>query len=56
MIDEASVLLSSRMVAFMLEPRRPAAQELLDLADGLDLATKVCDTFTPTAVLQGHQL
>ena len=33
MIDEASVLLSSRMVAFMLEPRRPAAEELLDLAD-----------------------
>jgi DNA helicase-2/ATP-dependent DNA helicase PcrA len=24
MIDEASVLLSSRMMAFMLEPRRPA--------------------------------
>ena len=41
MIDEASVLLSSRMVAFMLEPRRPAADELLDLADGLDLAATV---------------
>ncbi|TCO40657.1 DNA helicase-2/ATP-dependent DNA helicase PcrA [Dokdonella fugitiva] len=41
MIDEASVLLSSRMVAFMLEPRRPAAEELLDLADGLDLAATV---------------
>lgn len=41
MIDEASVLLSSRMVAFMLEPRRSAAEELLDLADGLDLAATV---------------
>lgn len=41
MIDEASVLLSSRMVAFMLEPRRPAAEELLDLADGLGLAATV---------------
>lgn len=41
MIDEASVLLSSRMVAFMLEPRRTAAEELLDLADGLDLAATV---------------
>lgn len=41
MIDEASVLLSSRMVAFMLEPRKPAAMELLDLADGLDLAAMV---------------
>lgn len=41
MIDEASVLLSSRMVAFMLEPRRPEASELLDLADGLDLAAMV---------------
>lgn len=41
MIDEASVLLSSRMVAFALEPRRPLAEELLDLADGLDLAATV---------------
>lgn len=41
MIDEASVLLSSRMVAFMLEPRKPAVEELLDLADGLDLAATV---------------
>ncbi len=41
MIDEASVLLSSRMVAFMLEPRRPEALELQDLADGLDLAAMV---------------
>jgi len=41
MIDEASVLLSSRMVAFILEPRRLAAEELLDLADGLDLAATV---------------
>jgi DNA helicase-2/ATP-dependent DNA helicase PcrA len=40
-IDEASVLLSSRMVAFMLEPRRPVAEELQDLADGLDLAAMV---------------
>lgn len=41
MIDEASVLLSSRMVAFMMEPRKPGAEELLDLADGLDLAAMV---------------
>lgn len=41
MIDEASVLLSSRMVAFMLEPRRVAAEELLDMAEGLDLAATV---------------
>lgn len=41
MVDEASVLLSSRMVAFMLEPRRIAAEELLDLADGLELAATV---------------
>lgn len=41
LIDEASVLLSSRMVAFMMEPRRPEATELLDLADGLDLAATV---------------
>lgn len=41
MIDEASVLLSSRMVAFLLEPRRPASAELLDLADGLELAATV---------------
>jgi DNA helicase-2/ATP-dependent DNA helicase PcrA len=36
-IDEASVLLSSRMVAFMLEPRRPQDSELMDLAEGLEL-------------------
>ncbi len=41
MIDEASVLLSSRMVAFMLEPRRPDTEEMLDLADGLDLTANV---------------
>jgi DNA helicase-2/ATP-dependent DNA helicase PcrA len=40
-IDEASVLLSSRMVAFLLEPRRSEAEELLDLADGLELAAAV---------------
>lgn len=40
-IDEASVLLSSRMVAFMLEPRRVAGEELQDLADGLELAAMV---------------
>lgn len=38
MIDEASVLLSSRMIAFLLEPRRSKAAELLDLGDALDLA------------------
>lgn len=41
MIDEASVLLSSRIVAFLLEPRRSISEELLDLSDGLDLAATV---------------
>ena len=41
MIDEASVLLSSRMVAFLMEPRRPEGIALLDLADALDLAASV---------------
>ncbi len=41
MIDEASVLLSSRMVAFLLEPRPVEAAELTDLADALDLAAAV---------------
>lgn len=40
MIDEHSVLLSSRMVAFLLEPRQPEITELLDL-EGLDLAAMV---------------
>lgn len=41
MIDEASVLLSSRMVAFLLEPRQAEATELVDLADALELAATV---------------
>lgn len=41
MIDEASVLLSSRLVAFLLEPRRVEASELADLAESLDLAAAV---------------
>lgn len=41
MIDEASVLLSSRMVAFLLEPRSSEATELMDLAEALDLAAAV---------------
>lgn len=41
MIDEASVLLSSRMVAFLMEPRRPEGSGLLDLADALELAASV---------------
>lgn len=40
-IDEASVLLSSRMVACLLEPRRQAGEELLDVAEGLELAAAV---------------
>lgn len=40
-IDEASVLLSSRMVAYLLEPRRQAQEELLDVAEGLELAATV---------------
>jgi DNA helicase-2/ATP-dependent DNA helicase PcrA len=41
LIDEAVVLLSSRVVAFLLEPRRQAACELLELADGLELCATV---------------
>jgi DNA helicase-2/ATP-dependent DNA helicase PcrA len=41
LIDEAPVLLSSRVVAFLMEPRRPAADELLELADGLELCATV---------------
>jgi DNA helicase II / ATP-dependent DNA helicase PcrA len=41
MIDEASVLLSSRMVAFLMEPRCLEGSALLDLADALDLAASV---------------
>ena len=41
MIDEASVLLSSRMVAFLLEPRSADTVELDDLAVALDLAAAV---------------
>jgi DNA helicase-2/ATP-dependent DNA helicase PcrA len=41
MVDEASVLLSSRMIAFLLEPRKAGAAELQDLAEGLDLAAAV---------------
>jgi len=41
LIDEAPVLLSSRVVAFLMEPRRLIANELLDLADGLELCATV---------------
>lgn len=41
MIDEASVLLSSRMIAFLMEPRRSEADALADLADALELAASV---------------
>lgn len=40
-IDEAPVLLSSRVAAFLMEPRRPAGDELFDLADGLELCATV---------------
>jgi DNA helicase II / ATP-dependent DNA helicase PcrA len=40
-IDEASVLHSSHVVAFLMEPRRPAVDELLELADGLELCATV---------------
>ena len=41
MIDEASVLLSSRLIAFMMEPRAPQQTELVDLADALEMAASV---------------
>lgn len=41
MIDEAPVLLASRMISFLLEPRSSADSALPELADGLDLAVAV---------------
>lgn len=41
LIDEAPVLLSSRVIAFLMEPRRLAEDELLELADGLELCSTV---------------
>jgi DNA helicase-2/ATP-dependent DNA helicase PcrA len=40
MLDEAPILLSSRLVAFLMEPRGPGP-ELIDLADALDIAASV---------------
>lgn len=41
MIDEASVMLSSRLVAYLLEPRSDEQAALTDLATALDLAAAV---------------
>lgn len=41
MIDEASILLSSRIVAFLLEPRPKESMSLLDLASALELTASV---------------
>ncbi len=41
LIDEAPVLLASRVVAYLMEPRRPAADELLETAEALDLCAAV---------------
>ncbi|WP_343725632.1 ATP-dependent helicase [Herbaspirillum huttiense] len=41
MIDEAPVLLASRMISFLLEPRCPAASALTELAICLDSAAAV---------------
>lgn len=41
LIDEAQVLLASRLVAYLLEPRKVAEHELADLAEGLELAAAV---------------
>jgi ATP-dependent DNA helicase UvrD/PcrA len=40
-IDEAPILHSSRVVAFLMEPRRLETDELVDLADGLELCATV---------------
>ncbi len=40
-IDEAAVLLSSRLVALLLEPRRDTLEELKDLGEALDLIAAV---------------
>lgn len=40
-IDEADVLHASRLIAFLLEPRRDADSALADVADALDLAANV---------------
>ena len=41
LIDEAPILQSIRVVAFLMEPRRPVSEELSDLADGLELSANV---------------
>lgn len=41
LMDEASVLLSSRMVAFLLEPRKAMEAETEDVAEALELAAAV---------------
>lgn len=40
-VDEADVLHASRLIAFLLEPRRGADAALADIADALDLAANV---------------
>jgi DNA helicase-2/ATP-dependent DNA helicase PcrA len=41
LIDDAQVLLASRLIAFLLEPRKRAESELTDLAEGLELAAAI---------------
>jgi DNA helicase-2/ATP-dependent DNA helicase PcrA len=40
-IDEAAAILSSRLIAYLMEPRAQSSIELLDLAEALDLAQAV---------------
>jgi DNA helicase-2/ATP-dependent DNA helicase PcrA len=57
LIDEAQVLLASRLVAFLLEPRKPAEFELADLAEGLELAAAVfCANDSKTSLSQAKRL
>lgn len=55
LIDEAPVLLASRLIAFLLEPRRTSEFELQDLADGLELGAAVFRSKGKTANLSQAQ-
>lgn len=56
-IDEAPVILASRLIAFLLEPRRNGNLELVDLAEALELAASVFRSKgSKTALAQADRL
>ena len=56
-IDEAQVLLSSRLVAFLLEPRQSEENELLEVAESIEIAASVFRSMgSPTRISQANQL